>query len=100
MKAYDEIIATYDKRAMEEIVRYGCQSGVCFKHIYYGDTIKFYEDHEDELMEYFTDNYETSFLVELFREAEAELTVYKNAVVWSYIELVCDEVLAESEVLV
>ena len=55
-RGYDEIIATYDKETMEEIAGHGCASGVCFKHIYYGDTIAFYDKYEDEILDYFTDN--------------------------------------------
>ena len=84
--AYTEIFATYDKDTMEEIASHGCASGVCFKHIYYGDTIKFYDKYEEEITEYFRDNYGTEFLVELFQQADGWLTQYKNSVTWAYIE--------------
>ena len=84
--AYNEIIATYDKETMEEIANHGCASGVCFKHIYYGDTVRFYDKYEDEILDYFTDYYDTDFLVDLFKDADANLTNYKNSVTWAYIE--------------
>jgi len=95
MRGYDEIIATYDKETMEEIVTHGCQSGVCSQHIYYGDTIKFFDKYEDEIMDYFTNNYDSDFLVSLFKDADASLTVYKNSVTWAYIEAVSVDVLSE-----
>ena len=95
MRGYDEIIATYDKETMEEIVTHGCQSGVCSEHIYYADTIKFYDKYEDEIMDYFTNNYDSDFLVSLFKDADASLTVYKNSVTWAYIEAISVDVLSE-----
>ena len=92
MRGYDEIIATYDKETMEEIVNHGCSSGVCFKHIYYGDTISFYDKYEDAILDYFADNYDTEFLVDLFKDADASLEVYKNNVTWVYIQSVAFQV--------
>tara|TARA_Y100001970_G_C13927024_1_gene696284 strand:+ start:186 stop:500 length:315 start_codon:yes stop_codon:yes gene_type:complete len=95
MRGYDEIIAAYDKETMEQIVTHGCQSGVCSQHIYYGDTIKFFDNYEEEIMDYFTDNYDADFLVNLFKDADANLRFYKNNVAWAYIEAVCVDVLSE-----
>ena len=95
MRGYDEIIATYDKETMEQIVTHGCQSGVCSQHIYYGDTIKFFDNYEEEIMDYFTDNYDADFLVNIFKDADANLRFYKNNVAWAYIEAVCVDVLSE-----
>jgi len=92
---YDEVIATYDKDTMEQIVTHGCQSGVCSQHIYYGDTVKFFDTHEEEITDYFTDYYDADFLVNLFKDADAILTHYKNAATWAYIEAVCVDVLSE-----
>ena len=95
MRGYDEIIAAYDKETMEEIVTHGCQSGLCSQHIYYGDTIKFYDNYEDEIMDYFTDNYDSDFLVNLFKDADASIDIYKNSVTWAYIEAICVDVLSD-----
>ena len=95
-RGYDEIIATYDKETMEEIVRHGCSSGVCHEHIYYGDTIRFYDNHEDEILDYFTDSYDDDdFLVNLFKDADASLGLYKNYVTWAYIEAISCDVTSE-----
>ena len=95
MRGYEEIIATYDKDTMEEIVTHGCQSGVCRQHIYYGDTIKFFDNYEEEIMDYFTDNYDADFLVNLFKDADASLRIYKNAVTWAYIEAISMDVISD-----
>ena len=91
---YDEIIATYDKETMEEIAGHGCSSGVCFKHIYYGDTVRFYDKYEDEILDYIRD-YDEDILVGLFKDADADLTYYKNYVTWAYIEAISSNVLDE-----
>ena len=87
MRGYDEIIAAYDKDTMHQIVEHGCQSGLCSQHIYYGDTIKYYDKYEDEIMDELVLNYGTEFLVDLFKDADACLDIYKNKVTWAFIEL-------------
>ena len=97
-RGYDEIIATYDKETMEEIVRHGCKSGVCSQHIYYGDTINFYDKYADEILDYFGESYDDDFLVGLFKDANADLDCYKNSVTWAYIEAISCDVTCEMEV--
>ena len=97
--AYDEIIATYDKETMEEIASHGCSSGVCFKHIYYGDTIRFYDKYEDEIIDYFDNYYDDDFLVGLFKDANASLDLYKNYVTWAYIEAISMDVVSQDDSL-
>ena len=90
--ARDYIKDTYELETLKEIANHGCSSGVCSQHIYYGDTNRFYDQYEDEIVEYITDAYSTNFLVELFSSADANLTHYKNAVCWTYIEMIAFEV--------
>ena len=98
-RGYDEIIATYDKETMEEIANHGCASGVCFKHIYYGDTISFYDKYEDEIVDYFRDNYDDDFLIGLFTNAGCSLNLYKNYVCWAYIEAISFNVTEDESLL-
>ena len=95
MRGYDEIIAAYDKDTMEEIVRHGCQSGVCQQHIYYGDTNRFYDKYEDEILDYFGNDYDEDFLVGFFKDAGYSLSLYKNYVTWAYIEAISCDVTTE-----
>ena len=88
MNATEKILSVYDKETLKEIAAHGCQSGVCSPHIYYGDTIKFFDTYEDEIVEYLEDDYGTEFLVNMFRDADAYLTTYKNSVCWAFIEMV------------
>ena len=95
MNAIETIKEAYDLETCQEIVTHGCQSGVCFEHIYYVDTIEFFDKYEDEIMDYFRDNYDADFLVNLFKDADADLRCYKNSATWAYIEAVCVDVLSE-----
>ena len=99
MNAVDAIKAIYDLEDCKEIVDHGCQSGVCSQHIYYGDTTKFYDNNEDEIINYLIDQYDVEFLVDLFKESllSGDLATYKNNVVWSFIEAVAIDVTEEDE---
>jgi len=95
--AFKELCNTYDIEDMQEIVNHGCASGVCFKHIYYADTISFFDKYEDEIYSELEECYGVDTLVDLFKEADASLRHYKNAVVWLYIEHVSSIVLITLE---
>ena len=89
--AINEIKEMYSLETLKEIADHGCQSGVCSQHIYYGDTVSFFENYETEILDELVLNYGTDFLVDLFRDADADLTHYKNAVCWAFIEMVAFE---------
>ena len=91
MDATEKILQTYSKEELKEIADHGCESGVCSQHIYYGDTVQFYETFETNILDELTLNYGTEFLIDLFRDADADLTNYKNAVCWAFIEMVAFE---------
>ena len=95
--AFKELCNTYDIEDMQEIVNHGCISGVCFKHIYYADTISFFDKYEDEIYSELEECFGVDTLVELFTKANAELDQYKNDVVWLYIEHVSSIVVTTME---
>ena len=95
--AFDSIKESYDLDTLREIVEHGCQSGVANHHIYYYQTVSFYDDNEEEIVEYVSDNLGTEFLVELFKQNDANLDCYKNDVIWSFIELVASQLIDEFE---
>ena len=98
MDAAKAVKDIYSLEDLKEIADHGCQSGVCHKHIYYGDTIRFYETYENEITDYIRDAYDTDFLVKLFNEAGADLDTYKNDVVWCFIEMVAFEISETDEI--
>ena len=95
MDAAKAITDIYSLEDLKEIADHGCQSGVCHKHIYYGDTVQFYETFETNILDELTLNYGTEFLVDLFTDADADLTIYKNTVCWAFIEMVAMEAVAD-----
>ena len=99
MNATEKILQTYNKEELKEIADHGCQSGVCSQHIYYGDTIQFYETFETNILDELVLNYGYDLLNDLFKDANADLTIYKNNVVWSFIEMVAVEAIEDEALL-
>ena len=95
--AITEIRNTYSYEDAKEIVNNGCESGVCFKHIYYADTISFFDKYEDEIYSELEECFGVDTLVELFTQANASLDQYKNDAVWLYIEHVSSIVVTTME---
>jgi len=95
--AFKELCNTYDIEDMQEIVNHGCASGVCFKHIYYADTISFFDKYEDEIYSELEECFGVDTLVSIFKESNANLHQYKNDAVWLYIEHVSSIVLITME---
>ena len=91
MNAIKAIKEMYSVEDFKEIANHGCQSGVCRQHIYYGDTNRFFETYEEDIFDHIVCNYGMEFLVEMFKKADADLTTYKNAVCWAFIEMVAME---------
>ena len=96
MNATEKVLSIYTIDELKEIADHGCQSGVCSQHIYYGDTIKFYETFENDILETIRDAYDTEFLIDLFKDADASLTIYKNNVTWAFIEMVAFDAVDEA----
>ena len=95
--AFDSIRDTYEIETLKEIVNHGCQSGVCFKHIYYDNTIEFFNKYPDEITEYIVDNFGTEFLANIFTANDCNLDWYLNDVVWCYIECIAGQIVDEYE---
>ena len=95
--AFDNIKETYDLETCKEIVSHGCESGVCSQHIYYADTVKFFETYEDEIQTHVTESLGEEVLTELFKKAKGSLTHYKNSLVWTFIELVAMSIVDAKE---
>ncbi len=91
--AYDAIVDTYDIETLNEIVNHGCVSGVAHDHIYYKDTIEFFNTFEEELVDYIDTSLGEDILVDLFRSANCDLQSYKNNVTWCYIELIASQII-------
>ena len=93
----DELLSIYDEESLQEIANNGCQSGVCSQHIYYGDTIAFFDKYEAEILSEVTEILGVDTLVDIFKEHDACYDAYRNDVVWTFIELVAMDVVTEME---
>ena len=90
--ATKEILSTYDMDELKDIADHGCGSGVCSQHIYYADTIEFFNKYSDEISDCLADNYGTEFLTDLFDKNLGRLDFYKNDATWAFIESVAFQV--------
>ena len=86
--AYDVIKDTYDYETCKEIVEHGCVNGAAHDHIYYKDTLSFFDKYEDEMIEYITDTLGDDVVEEMWTNNSNNITGYKNDVTWAFIELV------------
>ena len=90
--AIDVIKDTYDYETCKEIVNHGCQSGVCSEHIYYADTLGFFEEYEGDITEFVVDSAGSDFVGELLSQHGGDLDAYKNDMTWAFIEFVAMDV--------
>ena len=90
---FDVIKNDYTIEELNDIVEHGCASGCAHQHIYYTDTVSFYDKYSDDIVEYITDAIGSEFLTETFDNNEGNLTGYKNDIVWTFIELYAMELI-------
>ena len=95
--AFDTIINTYDYEDCKEIARHGCGSGVCSQHIYYGDTIGFFEKYPHEITKYIKDILGVEVFSELLTKNDGDLDLWMNDMTWTFIELVAQQVVDDYE---
>ena len=90
---FDVIKNQYTIDELNDIVEHGCASGCANNHIYYSDTVSFYDEYSDEISDYIRDAIGSEFLTETFDNNEGNLTGYKNDIVWTFIELYAMELI-------
>ncbi len=97
LSAFEQIKEDYDYEDAKEIVNNGCQSGVCFKHIYYADSLGFFNKYPDEITSYIVDNIGIDFMKETLERHNGDLDGYLNDLTWAFIELVAGLIVDEYE---
>ena len=96
--AYDSVRDSYpDIETLREIVEYGCSSGVAHQHIYYSETLSFFDNYEDEIIEYIADTLGGEMNEEIWNANPCNITGYKNDTTWTYVELVASQLVDEYE---
>ena len=93
----NQLLKDYDQEQLQEIANNGCISGVCSQHIYYADTLSFFDKYEGEILSEITEIFGVDQLVEIFKQHDACYDAYRNDVVWTFIELVAMDVVTEME---
>ena len=95
--AFNEIVNTYDQEELQDIANHGCKSGVCNQHIYYADTIAFFDQYEGEILDLIHERYGVDELVSIFKRSEADFDMYKNDCTWLFILNVAQDVIESME---
>jgi hypothetical protein len=95
--AYDSVRDSYEIEDLREIVEHGCASGVAHDHIYYNQTLSFFNEYEDEIIEYIADTLGGEVNEQLWLDNSCNITGYKNDTVWSFVELVAYELVEQYE---
>ena len=90
---FDVIKNQYTIDELNDIVEHGCASGCAHQHIYYTDTVSFYDEYSDTINDYIRNVIGGEFLTETFDNNEGNLTGYKNDIVWTFIELYAMELI-------
>ncbi len=93
----NQLLKDYDLEQLQEIVNNGCESGVCSKHIYYGDTIAFFDKYEGEILDLIHERWGVDELVSIFKRSGACYDAYRNDCCWLFIEEVAQDVIQSIE---
>ena len=93
----DELLSIYDHESLQEIASHGCESGVCSQHIYYGDTLAFFDKYEGEILDLIHIRYGVDTLVDIFKQHDACYDAYRNDCCWLFIENVATDYVIEME---
>ena len=97
LSAFDTIKNEYDIDTLREIVEHGCVSGVANNHIYYYETVSFFDEYEDEIIEYIADTLGEEINEDIWNNNTNHINGYKNDIVWLYIELVANTLVEQYE---
>jgi len=93
----NQLLKDYDQEQLQEIADHGCVSGVCSKHIYYADTIAFFDKYEAEILDLIHVRYGVDELVSIFKRSDADYDMYRNECCWLFIENIATDVVIDNE---
>ncbi len=93
----NQLLNDYDTLTLQTIADNGCESGVCYQHIYYADTIAFFDKYEGEILDLIHIRYGVDTLVDIFKQHDACYDAYRNDCCWLFIENVAQDVMQDLE---
>jgi len=90
---------------LEDVVKYGCVNGSVSSLIYYSDTVKFYDQFEDEIWDMLHEEHEnfgSNNILETIGQFNGAKNVdsldqFKNLLAWYAVEETCRKLLDEKE---
>lgn len=102
MKIKEWVLSTQSADTIREIAEHGCINGTCCELIYYSDTIKFYDEHIEEIWKLISDRAEDmgistlKYISRLLTNIDTD-TQFKNALTWMAVENVCLDLISLDE---
>ena len=93
----NQLLKDYDQEQLQSIADNCCKTGVCSEHIYYADTIAFFNKYEGEILDLIHVRYGVDELVSIFKRSEACYDMYRNECCWLFIENVATDVVIDNE---
>ena len=85
--AREEILQTYDRLQLRDISEFGCATGTATAHIYYSDTLEFFQKYDEEIQDDLMARYGDDFIM-LFARDVQDVATMQNNMVWDFIEAV------------
>ena len=86
MSMHSALTARFDDiDEIRDVARYGCAAGVS-GFIYYHETCAFYDEHEQEILDYLSD---CDITIKDVCEDDDDIAQLKNRLVWTVVEMWC-----------
>ena len=93
--AKEEILDRYSIDEMRKIVDEGCVANTAADHTEFAQTIKFFDDYENEILGFIADVLGEEHNEELWDKNRCDVKGYKNETTWNYIEVLSAIVVSE-----
>lgn len=90
MTARETILSMFTKDELKDISTYGADQGVP-GFTYYSETVEFFDEHEDEIIDYFNDIFGESIIKTAVDRGHDDMRSIKNFCSWAYLESIAHE---------
>tara|TARA_S200002703_G_C3660978_1_gene202991 strand:- start:95 stop:394 length:300 start_codon:yes stop_codon:yes gene_type:complete len=90
MDGRETILSMFTRDELKDISNYGADQGVP-GFCYYTETIEFFDEHEDEIEEYFDNQFGESVIKWALEKGHEDIRSIKNFCTWAYLEAIAHE---------
>ena len=104
MKIKEWVIENYERESIEDIVKHGCISGCASGLVTYDETIKFHDEHEEEIWGMLYEDAEGQGLTIMGligqfngQKDVGSMSQFKNLLAWYAVERVCFDIVNEED---